>query len=95
MPWRFEANAVLLSAALLALTLLPGCLTREQRWEEFDTERRQEIGVKTKDHYLNEWGKPAKRVKSTMAEKTGRGNSQDMEELKAGKRRCSSHRTES
>ena len=44
MPWRFEANAVLLSAALLALTLLPGCLTREQRWEQFDTERREEIG---------------------------------------------------
>ncbi len=64
MRWRFEAQSVLLSAAVVALTLLPGCLTREQRWEQFDTERRQEIGVKTKDYYLNEWGKPAKRVKS-------------------------------
>ena len=57
MPWRFEANAVLLSAALLALTLLPGCLTREQRWEEFDTERRQEIGVKTKELLSQRVGK--------------------------------------
>jgi hypothetical protein len=51
----------LLTATFVALPLLPGCLTLEQRWEKFHTERRQEIGVKTKDDYLNEWGKPAKR----------------------------------
>ena len=63
MPLRFKVQAVLLSATLVALPL-PGCLTLEQRWQQFDTERRQEIGVKTKDYYLNEWGRPAKRMKS-------------------------------
>jgi hypothetical protein len=61
---RFEMKPIRLSAALMALILLPGCLTLEQRWQQFDMERRQEIGVKTKDYYLSEWGKPAKRVKS-------------------------------
>ena len=64
MSSRYEIEAILLTATLVAVTLLPGCLTLEQRWEQFDTQRRQEIGVKTKDYYLNEWGKPAKRVKS-------------------------------
>ena len=52
----------------MILVLVPfftGCFqTLEQRWEAFDAERRQEIGVKTKDYYLTEWGKPAKRAKS-------------------------------
>lgn len=61
---RFEIHAVLLNATLVAMALLSGCLTLEQRWEHFDAERRQEIGVKTKDYYFNQWGKPWKRVKS-------------------------------
>jgi hypothetical protein len=52
----------------MILVLVPfftGCFqTLEQRWEAFDVERRQEIGVKTKDYYLTEWGMPAKRAKS-------------------------------
>ena len=55
---------VLLSVTLAALLSLPGCLTLEQRWEQFDQDRRQEIGVKSKDYYLSEWGKPAKRARS-------------------------------
>jgi len=44
-------------AILMVLTLSTGCpLTLEQRWEWFDAERRQEIGVNTKDYYLSEWG---------------------------------------
>jgi hypothetical protein len=63
MSWRFEPEPVLLSMILLALISLPGRLTLEERWQQFDRERRQEIGVKTKDYYLSEWGKPAKRAK--------------------------------
>ena len=55
---------VLLSVTLAALLSLLACLTLEQRWEQFDQDRRQEIGVKSKDYYLSEWGKPAKRAKS-------------------------------
>jgi hypothetical protein len=48
---------------LTGMLLLVGCYTTlEQRWEAFDAERRQEIGVKTKDYYLTEWGKPTKRT---------------------------------
>lgn len=61
---RPKIAPVFLTASLVALSLLPGCLTLEQRWEQFDTERRREIGVKTKEDYLREWGKPARRVKS-------------------------------
>lgn len=51
--------------------LVTGCfMTLEQRWEAFDEERRQEIGVKTKDYYLAEWGKPAKRDRSLNGEET-------------------------
>jgi hypothetical protein len=64
MPSRFEINTVLLSVTFVALISLPGCSTTEERWQQFDRDRRQEIGVKTKDYYLTEWGKPAKRVKS-------------------------------
>jgi hypothetical protein len=50
---------------LMLVPLFTGCFnTLEQRWEVFDAERREEIGVKTKDYYLTEWGKPAKRAKS-------------------------------
>lgn len=46
-----------------ALWLSTGCYwTMEQRWEAFDAERRQEIGLKTRDFYLSEWGKPTKRT---------------------------------
>jgi hypothetical protein len=42
--------------------LVSGCsMTREQRWEAFDQRMRQEIGVKTEDYYVREWGKPAKK----------------------------------
>jgi hypothetical protein len=44
--------------------LLAGCFSSlEQRWEGFDEQMRQEIGVKTKDYYVSEWGNPTKRVK--------------------------------
>jgi hypothetical protein len=36
--------------ALTALVWMGGCGTLEQRWETFDAERRQEVGVKTKDY---------------------------------------------
>ena len=52
-----------------ALLLLSGCyMTLEQRWEAFDAERRQEIGVKTKDYYLTEWGKPTNQIKTKDGE---------------------------
>lgn len=91
---RSEVADVFLMASLLALSLLHGCLTLEQRWEQFDTEQRQEIGVKTKEGYLREWGKPAKRVKSDDGgeawtwEFSGYGGAQGW------KRRWSSHRME-
>lgn len=47
---------------ILVLLLLAGCFTGpEERWAAFDARMRQEIGVKTKDEYLREWGRPAKR----------------------------------
>src|SRR5262245_9795554 len=64
MPSRFGIETILLHLTLVTLISLPGCMTLEQRWQQFDIERRQEIGVKTKDYYLAEWGKPAKRGKS-------------------------------
>jgi len=57
-------HVVLLSVTVAALTLLQGCSTLDQRWQQFDAERREEIGVKTKDYYLSEWGKPKKREQS-------------------------------
>ena len=51
------------------MLLLAGCfLTLEQRWEKIDEQMRQEIGVKTKDYYISEWGNPAKRTKTTDGE---------------------------
>lgn len=64
MPSCFEMEPILLGITLVGLIWLPGCLTLEERWQQFDMDRRQEIGVKTKDYYLTEWGKPAKRAKS-------------------------------
>ena len=65
MPSPFGTATVLLfSVSLTALVSLSGCSTLEERWQQFDVERRQEIGVKTKDYYLSEWGKPAKRTTS-------------------------------
>jgi hypothetical protein len=64
MPSRSEITTVLLSVTLGALISMPGCSTKEERWQQFDMHRRQEIGVMTKDYYLTEWGKPAKRAKS-------------------------------
>lgn len=81
MSCRFELEPVLLSMIFLALISLPGCLTLEERWQQFDMERRQEIRVTTKDYYLSEWGKPAKRVKSDD------GGEVWTEELRVGKRR--------
>lgn len=56
------------SFAILAMALLlVGCFSSlEQRWERFDEEMRQDIGVKTKDYYISEWGNPTKRT--TMAD---------------------------
>ena len=64
MPSRSEITTVLLSVTLVTLISMPRCSTKEERWQQFDMDRRQEIGVKTKDYYLTEWGKPAKRAKS-------------------------------
>ena len=56
---------MLFRVSLILVLFLTGCFnTLEQRWEAFDAERREEIGLKTKDYYLTEWGKPAKREKS-------------------------------
>lgn len=56
--------SILVAAAVLFVS---GCsMTLEQRWETeqhweaFDAQMRQEIGVKTEDYYVREWGKPAK-----------------------------------
>jgi hypothetical protein len=52
------------SIIVVVAFLLAGCfLSLEQRWEAFDEQMRQEIGVKTKDYYVSEWGNPTKRVK--------------------------------
>ena len=49
-------------AGILILLLMAGCFTSpEERWAAFDARRRQEIGIKTKHEYLQDWGKPAKR----------------------------------
>jgi len=51
--------------ALMLMLFLTGCFnTLEQRWEVFDTDRKAEIGVKTKDYYITEWGKPIRRARS-------------------------------
>ena len=49
---------------VVMLLLLVGCLSVEERWEKIDEQMQQEIGVKTKDYYLSEWGNPATRVKA-------------------------------
>jgi hypothetical protein len=52
------------SKALFVAILLAGCfLSLEQRWEAFDEQMLQEIGVKIKDYYVSEWGNPTNRVK--------------------------------
>ena len=49
----------------VVMLLVAGCfLSVEQRWEKIDDQMRQEIGVKTKDYYVSEWGNPAKRYKT-------------------------------
>ena len=51
--------------ALMIALVLTGCFnTLEQRWQVFDAGRTAEIGVKTKDYYMTEWGNPAKRARS-------------------------------
>jgi hypothetical protein len=56
-------------AIVITAVLLAGCsMTLEQRWEVFDAQRRQEVGVKTKDYYLAEWGTPTKRTRSQEGE---------------------------
>jgi hypothetical protein len=57
--------------ALVLVLFLTGCFnTLEQRWEAIDTDLRAEIGVKTKDYYITEWGNLAKRVRSEDAGET-------------------------
>lgn len=52
------------SIIVVAAIFLAGCFASpEQRWEAFDEQMRQEVGVKTKDDYVREWGNPTKRVK--------------------------------
>ncbi|HJT20011.1 MAG TPA: hypothetical protein VJ746_06050 [Nitrospira sp.] len=61
-----------LQLILVAAMFFPaGCyLTAEQRWEAFDTQMRQDIGVKTKDYYVHEWGRPTKRRQTIDGEET-------------------------
>ncbi|NGZ60530.1 MAG: hypothetical protein CV081_08510 [Nitrospira sp. LK265] len=61
-----KAVSSLLALVLAAtVSLLSGCYwTLEQRWEAFDAQMRQEVGVKTKDYYVREWGRPMKRTKA-------------------------------
>ena len=55
---------LLFSIVLIAVPFLSGCFaTLEERWQAFDTKMRQEVGVKTKEYYVREWGHPAKRAK--------------------------------
>ena len=43
--------------ALMLVLFLTGCFnTMEQRWEAVDADLKAEIGVKTKDYYMTEWG---------------------------------------
>lgn len=52
------------SIIVVLVILLTGCVVSlEQRWEAFDEQMRQEIGVKTKDYYVSQWGSPKKRIK--------------------------------
>ena len=57
---------LLISIIMVAATLLvSGCfMTMEQRWEAFDAKMRQEVGVKTKNYYVREWGQPTRRAKA-------------------------------
>lgn len=56
---------LLFYVVLIAVPLLSGCFaTLEERWQAFDEKTRQEVGVKTKDYYVREWGRPAKRTKA-------------------------------
>src|ERR1041385_3311255 len=51
--------------ALMIALVLTGCFnTLEQRWQVFDADLTAQIGVKTKDYYMTEWGNPAKRARS-------------------------------
>ena len=55
------------SIILVLAILLTSCVVSlEHRWEAFDEQMRHEIGVKTKDYYVSQWGNPAKRT--TMAD---------------------------
>jgi hypothetical protein len=53
------------SSIIVVALLLVGCFSSlEQRWKRFDEQMRQDIGVKTKDYYISEWGNPTKRTTS-------------------------------
>ena len=54
------------SCVIVAVMLfLAGCFsTLEQRWAAIDEQMRQEIGLKTKDYCVSEWGNPTKRTKA-------------------------------
>ncbi|MDK2742922.1 MAG: hypothetical protein NDI90_08395 [Nitrospira sp. BO4] len=54
---------------VLMLLSLAGCYwTLEQRWQAFDEQTRQEVGAKTKDYYVHEWGNPSKQLKTIDGE---------------------------
>jgi len=85
--------SILVAAAVLFVS---GCsMTMEQRWEAFDTRMRQEIGVKTEDYYVREWGKPAKNDRPPMAERSRHGNFVITTMLRVGIRTSRSALTES
>jgi hypothetical protein len=80
------------SIIVVVAFLLAGCfLSLEQRWEAFDEQIRQEIGVKTKNYYVSEWGNPTKRVNLQTADRPGPGSSGGMAAHRAGIRLSPSH----
>ncbi len=56
-----KTASLLFSVVLAAIIpLLSRCFaTLEERWQAFDEKTRQEVGVKSKDYYVREWGRPA------------------------------------
>jgi hypothetical protein len=57
--------------AITTTLFFTGCyMTLEQRWAAFDAKMQQEVGVKTKDYYIAEWGRPARGAKAADGNET-------------------------
>ncbi|NGZ09658.1 MAG: hypothetical protein CV088_09765 [Nitrospira sp. LK70] len=57
LPFSVSVAAAVLFASGCSMTMEQRW-EGEQRWEAFDQRMQQEIGVKTEDYYVREWGKP-------------------------------------